>query len=212
MKRLLTIGQLAHATGVPTKTIRYYEQVGVLPAPRRSPAGYRQYARRDVHRLLFVRRARALGLSLKDLTTLTAELETGRCGTMRPRLSHLVQAQLQTVQQRIAEFQLLQRQLEQVLHQLLTAPPADPAAGCQCLDRDAAPPRKGLPHSCTSTLGEAPMDTRKTLEAFTIVPTTSDCGDGHCGCGCGCELPLTQLSRPHEAGGRIGDEERDTSQ
>ncbi len=49
MEQWLTIGQLAQATGVPTKTIRYYEQVGVLPAPPRSDAGYRQYAKRAVH-------------------------------------------------------------------------------------------------------------------------------------------------------------------
>ena len=58
MERPLTVGQLARATGVPAKTIRYYEQVGVLPVPRRSDAGYRHYSRYDVHRLLFIRRAR----------------------------------------------------------------------------------------------------------------------------------------------------------
>jgi MerR family gold-responsive transcriptional activator of gol and ges genes len=57
MERALTVGQLARATGSPAKMIWYYEQVGVLPAPCRSAAGYRQYSRRDVHRLLFVRRA-----------------------------------------------------------------------------------------------------------------------------------------------------------
>jgi hypothetical protein len=68
MERPLTVGQLARATGVPAKTIRYYEQVGVLPVPRRSTAGYRHYSRHDVHRLLFIRRARALRLSLATLT------------------------------------------------------------------------------------------------------------------------------------------------
>src|SRR5215475_3425555 len=77
MERPLTVGQLAHATGVPAKTIRYYEQVGVLPAPQRSGAGYRHYSRHDVHRLLFIRRARALGLSLANLKALTAELDRG---------------------------------------------------------------------------------------------------------------------------------------
>jgi MerR-like DNA binding protein len=52
MERPLTIGQLARATGVPAKTIRSYEQVGVLPVPRRSDAGYRHSSRHDVHRLL----------------------------------------------------------------------------------------------------------------------------------------------------------------
>src|SRR5262249_42436407 len=45
MERPLTVGQLARATGVPAKTIRYYEQVGVLPVPRRSATGYRHYSR-----------------------------------------------------------------------------------------------------------------------------------------------------------------------
>ena len=63
MGQTRTVGQLAHKTGVPAQTIRYDEQVGVLPAPLRSAAGYRQYAQRDVHRLLFMRRARTLGMS-----------------------------------------------------------------------------------------------------------------------------------------------------
>ena len=74
MTYALTVGQLTHATGVPAKTIRYYEQVGVLPAPRRSATGYRQYTQRDVHRLLFIRRARALGLSLSSIEAFSAEL------------------------------------------------------------------------------------------------------------------------------------------
>jgi DNA-binding transcriptional MerR regulator len=84
MERPLTVGQLARATGVPAKTIRYYEQVGILPVPRRSGAGYRHYSRHDVHRLLFIRRARALGLSLTNLKALTAELDSGECLSMRP--------------------------------------------------------------------------------------------------------------------------------
>src|SRR5918999_3079426 len=111
MNRPLTIGRLAQATGVPAKTIRYYEQVGVLPVPGRSEAGYRQYTQRDVHRLLFIRRARALGLSLKDVKALTAELDSGQCRTMRPHLQHLVTEHLRTVREQIAEFQLLEQQL-----------------------------------------------------------------------------------------------------
>ena len=62
MTQALTISQLARATGVAARTIRYYEQVGVLPSPRRTAAGYRQYDRLGVHRLRFIARARSLGL------------------------------------------------------------------------------------------------------------------------------------------------------
>ncbi len=210
MEQPLTVGQLARATGVSAKTIRYYEQAGVLPAPRRSPSGYRQYARRDTHRLLFIRRARALGLSLKDLKTLATEVDNGQCGTMRPKLSDLIQNQLQTVRQRMAEFQLLQLQLEQVLHRLSTAAPSNPAEGCQCLEQDVASSIQESPPSCTSTLGEKTMDTRNTLESYTIIGAT-DRHDGHCGCGCGCEFPITPSPGPQDALASLRDEEDDPS-
>src|SRR5262249_41549605 len=123
MERPLTLSQLARATGMPAKTIRYYEQIGVWPGRRRRAAGYGQYCRHDVHRLLFIRRARALGLSLTNLKELTAELASGECLTMRPRLHALVAEQLRTVQRQIAEFQVLERQLTQVLHRAQTAAP-----------------------------------------------------------------------------------------
>jgi MerR family gold-responsive transcriptional activator of gol and ges genes len=134
MEQPLRVGQLAHATGVAAKTIRYYEQVGVLPLAPRSAAGYRQYSRHDVHRLLFVRRARSLGLSLAQLRDLTAELEDERCVTMRPRLRRLVTEQLGAVQKQIAELHLLERQLMDVLHRLEKAAAPPDAKGCRCLD------------------------------------------------------------------------------
>ena len=196
MDRPLTIGALARAANVSAKTIRYYEQVGVMPIPRRSPSGYRQYGQRDVHRLLFLRRARALGLSLQDLKSLTVELDRGLCETMRPRLLDLVRAQLDAVQQRIVEFQLLQQQLDQVLRHLLTAAPsARPDAGCQCLDRAASPPQEGSQQPCTSVLGEHIMDTQQTLDTVTIIPSTSSrAHEGPCGCGCECGVAQPSLA------------------
>lgn len=214
MDRPLTIGQLARATGVTTKTIRYYEQVGVLPESRRSPTSYRQYTKRDVHRLLFIRRARTLGLSLKDLKVLTAELDNGSCGTLRPQILDQVRTQLNAVQHQIAEFQLLQQQLEQVMHQLLTAPPPDDAEDCQCLDGDSAPQPDGSQESCTSALGERTMDTQQTLETSTVLPTTSSCcDDGGCGCSCGCGcgsdvvyLPVSSVTSPQRTRSDVPEE------
>jgi len=134
MNQPLRVGQLAHVTGISAKTIRYYEQVGVLPMASRSAAGYRQYSRHDVHRLLFVRRARSLGLSLAQLRDLTAELDGERCTTMRPRLQHLITEQLRVVRQQIAEFHVLERQLLDVLQQLAAAAPSPDATGCRCLN------------------------------------------------------------------------------
>ena len=213
MERPLTVGALARATGVPAKTIRYYEQVGVLPVPRRSAAGYRHYSRHDVHRLLFIRRARALGLSLANLKMLTAELDSGECLTMRPRLHALVTGQLRTVQQQIVEFQLLERQLAQVLQRLQTAAPVHHTDGCRCLDSDNPAEQESFQHpSLFISKGEA-MPT-STLEPFTILvpaPFPEDTSASHgscgCGCGCGCEVSLTQLALPQDTMRRPGEAE-----
>jgi MerR family copper efflux transcriptional regulator len=61
------IGQLAAQTGYSVRTIRFYEQSGLLPAPSRTPAGYRSYDQDAVSRLRFVRSAQALGLSLAEI-------------------------------------------------------------------------------------------------------------------------------------------------
>jgi DNA-binding transcriptional MerR regulator len=208
MERPLTVGQLARATGVPAKTIRYYEQVGVLPVPRRSDTGYRHYSRHDVH-LLFIRRARALGLSLANLKALTAELDSGECLTMRPRLYALVTEQLRTVQQQIAEFQLLERQLAQVLQRLQTATPASHADGCQCLGSDTPETQEPLQDPFPLPRKGAAMRT-STLEPLTILapsllPESSSATDAQCGCGCGCGVSLTQLALPQHGIGHGGD-------
>jgi DNA-binding transcriptional MerR regulator len=198
MERPLTVGQLARATGVPAKTIRYYEQVGVLPVPKRSGAGYRHYSRHDVHRLLFIRRARALGLSLGNLKALTAELDSGECLTMRPRLYQLVTEQLRTVREQIAEFQVLERQLAQVLQRLQTTAPTSHADGCQCLDSEASEAQEPHPVAIARK-GEA-MST-SILEPLTILlpsALSETASDASCGCGCGCGTSLTQLTLPQD--------------
>ena len=139
MLQALKIGQLARAAGVSAKTIRYYEQVGVLPPANRTVAGYRQYAERSLHRLLFIRRARTLGLSLPNLKSLTAALDDGPRATVRPRLLGLVREQLSAVQQQISDLHLFRQQLEQVVQRLLVPSPADHSGGCRCLEMDDAP-------------------------------------------------------------------------
>ena len=74
----LTIGQVAKTSGVAAKTIRYYEQIGVLPAPSRGASGYRLYDQTGVERLRFIRRARSLGLPLQQLKTLMEHAQRRR--------------------------------------------------------------------------------------------------------------------------------------
>jgi len=66
----MRIGELARLTGVPTKTIRYYEEIGVLPDPDRTANDYRDYPDEAVDRLEFVRDAQATGLALTEIASI----------------------------------------------------------------------------------------------------------------------------------------------
>ncbi|MEX0700448.1 MAG: heavy metal-responsive transcriptional regulator [Acidimicrobiia bacterium] len=66
----MRIGELARRTGVPTKTIRYYEEIGVLPAPDRAANDYRDYPDEAVDRLAFVRDAQSTGLTLTEIASI----------------------------------------------------------------------------------------------------------------------------------------------
>jgi len=66
----MKISELASASQVPVKTIRFYEQEGLLPPPKRMANGYRYYAPQDVDTLIFIRRCRALNIALSDIRRL----------------------------------------------------------------------------------------------------------------------------------------------
>ena len=134
MAQTLTIGQVARATGVAAKTIRYYEQIGVLPVPRRASSGYRQYDQAAIERLRFVSRARALALPLHRLRTLTIALNGGPTVAVRPKLLALVEEQLVAVQHQIADLAALRRQLQNVSNRMRMTPRRRPNAACRCLE------------------------------------------------------------------------------
>jgi DNA-binding transcriptional MerR regulator len=74
---MLTIGEVARLAGVTPDTIRYYERIGVVPRPSRTPAGYRQYGDGVVNRLAVIRNAQRFGFSLKDLAEFFRVREAG---------------------------------------------------------------------------------------------------------------------------------------
>jgi DNA-binding transcriptional MerR regulator len=130
----LTIGEVAKSSGVTAKTIRYYEQIGVLPAPRRGVSGYRLYDGPAVERLTFIRRARSLGVSLRQLKTLIGALDGQPRPALRPRLRAMIGEQLGTVKSRMAELDVLRQELEHVLKRMSDWKTGPDGRGCRCLD------------------------------------------------------------------------------
>jgi Cu(I)-responsive transcriptional regulator len=104
----MNIGEVAEATGLPAKTIRYYDEIGLVRAGR-DANGYRAFGHRELHRLAFLGRARALGFSIADCRALLSLWED------RDRASAEVKAiagsHLAEIDRRIAELQALQRTL-----------------------------------------------------------------------------------------------------
>jgi MerR family transcriptional regulator, copper efflux regulator len=136
MAHSLTIGQVAKTTGLAAKTIRYYEEIGILPVPRRTASGYRLYDQPGVERLRFIRRARSLGLPLQQLKALTNTLNGASRPALRPQLLALVREQLTAVKDQIAELEMLRRQLEQVSRWMLPSPRRRHSGPCRCLESE----------------------------------------------------------------------------
>ena len=138
----LTIGQVAKTSGIAAKTIRYYEQIGLLPAPSRAASGYRLYDQPGVERLRFIRQARSLGLPLQQLKTLMGTLSSDPHLAFRPRLRALVRTQLDAVTNQIAELEGLRQQLEEILRRMRISERRPHGGACQCLGTKNGPVRR----------------------------------------------------------------------
>lgn len=105
----MNIGQLSDASGVTTKMIRYYESIGLIAAPARTDAGYRQYRDSDIATLRFIKRSRDLGFSLERIKTLLAlwEDRSRKSGDVKKLASQYI-AELDAD---IAQLQLIRSEL-----------------------------------------------------------------------------------------------------
>ena len=99
------IGELAAKVGMTERTIRYYEELGLLDSVKRLDGGTRVYTDDDVRRLKFIRKLKVLGLSLQEMHELEGMYKTERSNrAVLPRLIELLDAHLVTVDGRIAEL------------------------------------------------------------------------------------------------------------
>lgn len=123
-----TIGSLAKKTGTKVQTIRYYEQIGLMPEPERTEGGQRRYCEADLDRLSFVRHARQLGFSLDAIRELLdlSDQPTRPCH----EADVIARQQLKQVEQRIARLHALRTELKRMVRECRGGRTAD----CRVLD------------------------------------------------------------------------------
>jgi Cu(I)-responsive transcriptional regulator len=109
----MNVGEAARRSGLPAKTIRYYEEIGLV-RPARAGNGYRSYDGGDVHRLAFLKRARNLGFSIEECRQLLALYQDGA------RASHDVRAiaaaHVAAIEDKVRELQSMRATLQTLIH------------------------------------------------------------------------------------------------
>lgn len=146
----LKIGALARQAGVTVKTIRFYDQIGLLPPAERTSSGYRLYSEREVARLLFIRKAVLVGLSLDEVREILRLYDQGQ--PCCPHARAIIQVKIEDLSQRIAKLNAFR---DDLVHLLGTPVPlSDSSKICPIIEHGSedvqAPERKNgiiSPHS-----------------------------------------------------------------
>ena len=132
----MNIGEISRIAGIPAKTVRYYEEIGLVK-PARASNGYRAFRESDVHKLTFLARARALGFSIEDCRTLLALYEDDQresADVKRIALRHL-----EKIEGKIRDLQDMHR----TLSHLVEACAGDERPDCPILEGLGRGPEHG---------------------------------------------------------------------
>lgn len=129
----MLIGELADATGVAAKTLRFYEDAGLLHHPDRTTGGYRDYPSDVVDRVVFIRHAQTAGLTLRQIRDILAVRDDGRAPCRHA--AALVDDRLDEVEQRLRELDATRTQLRRLKQRLDDLDPAHcpPSAICAAI-------------------------------------------------------------------------------
>ncbi|MCG7507302.1 Cu(I)-responsive transcriptional regulator [Mesorhizobium retamae] len=109
----MNIGDAARRSGLPAKTIRYYEEIGLI-SPERCDNSYRDYSSDDVHRLAFLKRARNLGFSIDDCRQLMALYQDRERASQDVRA--IASAHVAAIEEKVRELQSMRATLNKLIH------------------------------------------------------------------------------------------------
>ena len=128
----MRIGEIAEQAGVPAKTIRFWEDQGLLPAPALTAVGYRDYDSAILERLAFIRHAQAAGLTLEHIRQVLGIRDSGQppCG----HVTDLITRRLAEVEARLAELAHARDQLAALAQRAEAQDPADCRGYCSIID------------------------------------------------------------------------------
>jgi DNA-binding transcriptional MerR regulator len=121
----LTVSTLGAELGLSAATVRYYERLGLLPAPQRTAAGYRQYRADAIERLRFIKSAQRIGLRLREISELLAICDQGLCPCGHSET--LLRQRMAEIDDQVAELQAVRAELARVVEQYPAAACHDPA-------------------------------------------------------------------------------------
>lgn len=123
-EKLLKIGEVASASGLAVKTVRYYDEIGLLaPTVARSQSGYRLFTPQVLNRLAFIKRSQSLGLSLNEVRQILEVHDQGQlpCGEMKLHL----EAKVEEINRQIEALMLLKSELSGILSGWQEVPDGD---------------------------------------------------------------------------------------
>ncbi len=149
MIRRMQIGELGRRVGVATKTIRYYEGIGLLEEPARSANGYRDYGDETVDRLRFIRDAQATGLSLSEIASILGMRDHGQ--QTCEHVIELLERHLADIDRQVRELRRTRKLLEELTVRAMSLDPSDcvDPNRCQTIGADMVVPsavRKAARH------------------------------------------------------------------
>ena len=174
----LKIGEAARLAGVPAKTLRYYEDIGLISPAGRTASSYRLYGWRELEQIEFVRRAKLMGLLLDQIRNLVEAAEDGIPNGVFQRLDDQLERSLEETERKMEELRAFR---DSLLEYRERATEAEARGACRCGERGE---REFCDCVTAATEGVEPPDLRVVRENARFVQRGEN--DERCRCGC-CE-------------------------